>query len=101
MTATIKSHGLTFSLEGDGFVKSHASDDFYKIADAIEATLDAMAAEDVSDMHAGSIMSDETGEFIDRDAFDRLQGIADRACRDQIGTWADASGAFVMIAAQP
>ena len=101
MAAAIKSHGLTFGLEGDGFVRNHANDDFCEIADAIEATLDAMALEDVADMHAGSIMSDETGEFVDREAFDRLQAIADRACRDQTATWANPNAAFVMISAIP
>jgi hypothetical protein len=97
MTAIIEAHGCKFSLEGDGFVRAHASDAFYRIADAIEASLREMPAVDVQGLRAGVQQDDETQEFASQAAFDRLQSIADRACHSELSTWRDGSAAFVMI----
>ncbi len=97
MTAIIEAHGCKFSLEGDGFVRAHAGDAFYRIADAIEVALRDMPAAEVQDMRAGVQRDEETQEFASQEAFDKLQAIADTQCRKELSTWRDGSAAFVMI----
>lgn len=51
MTDVITSHGFKFTIEGAGFVRNHAEDDFAMAVEAIKAHLDRMDARTVSAVH--------------------------------------------------
>jgi hypothetical protein len=51
MTRTIVSHGFSFHVEGDGFVRYHAEQDFERGAEAVQAHLDHMSSNTVSAIH--------------------------------------------------
>lgn len=101
MSNIIKSHGFKFLVDQAGFLASNAMDDFHVACENLENALDALSADEVAALHAGSIFVEERGEFADPSAFDRLDKMANDAVRAATSEWYDPSAAFIMVSAVP
>jgi hypothetical protein len=100
MTQIIKAHGFKFDAEPLGF-PSEAMDDFDSACDELERALGNLDVGEVARLHAGSIMDDETGDFVNHAAYTKLAETADAACAKATSHWCSPSAAAVLISAKP
>ncbi len=95
MEHRFESHGLTFIISGDGFLKANAENDFHSIAEQTEAKLDAMPAAEVARLHAGCLAATDSAEAIE------LDDIAGRVKTAVTKDWRNPNGAMVSLVAWP
>lgn len=76
----ITAYGVDFSVEGHGFIKNHATDDFEKGVDVVHDYLRRMTAADVHALHAASLKWVDAQCEGDRPArLDEIEGLAEKA----------------------
>lgn len=76
-------YGVDFAVDGSGFIKNNASDDFERGVDVVCDYLRRMTAADVLALHAASIKWVETGCEGDRPAkLDAIETAAEKAATE-------------------
>ena len=97
MQNTITCHGFSFTLQGDGFARANAHDDFDRIVTKVERYLDRRTVGFVAALHAGSMVNADTKECTDAALNERLLDIVNRESVSVMSTWHNPNGAFVSI----
>lgn len=97
MTTVITSHGFDFHIQGDGFVRYHAREDFERGVDAIREELDSRPSDAVATLHKACSQWQAADCDGDRpDAMDRLECIGHDAATKG---WHNPSAVFISVSA--
>jgi hypothetical protein len=95
MEHRFESHGLSFVVEGDGFLRNNRRDDFVAICQRIKQELAGMPAERVARLHAAAFTLVNSP-----DAF-ALDDLAQAATAGVTSGWIKPEAAWVALVALP
>lgn len=93
----ITAYGVDFSVEGDGFVRNHATDDFERGVDVVCDYLRRMTSADVHALHTASMKWVEAQCEGERPA--RLDEIEDLAMKVATEGWRSPSAVSISVSA--